>query len=210
MSTLESLNWRYATKSYNQQSVAEDKLNYILEAIRLSPSSSGLQPYKVLVISNRELLKKIQPLAMNQAQVVECSHLLVFASWDKYSEGRLTDTLRKIETGRGMTEGRMDEYKALLLNFYTSKGEDWQANHTARQTYIAAGMAMVAAAEVEVDATPMEGFNNEELDALLELQKEGLKSQIMLPIGYRNADKDWNLTMPKYRKPLEELVLEIR
>ena len=147
---------------------------------------------------------------MNQPQITECSHLLVFASWDKYSEERLDDTFRKVEVGRGMPAHKMDDYKNLLLSMYIPLGESWQANHLARQTYISASMAMVAAAEMGVDSTPMEGFKNTELDKLLGLDTDGLKSQILLPLGYRDSSVDWNLPMPKYRRPLEELVVEIK
>jgi nitroreductase len=210
MDTLKLLNWRYATKRYNGKPISQENLEYILEAARLAPSSSGLQPYKILVISNKELLEKIKPIAMNQAQITECSHVLIFASWDKYTEERLSATFRKIEAGRGMPENKMEDYKNLLLSLYVPRGEEWQANHTARQTYIAATTAMVAAAELEIDTTPMEGFNNSELDKLLNLDQEGLKSQIVLTLGYREAQNDWNVAMPKYRKPKEELIIEIK
>ncbi|MDF7821077.1 nitroreductase family protein [Runella sp. MFBS21] len=209
MNTHEILQWRYATKRYNGQLIPKEKLDYILEAARLAPSSSGLQAYKIFVISEKTLLDKIKVIAMNQPQINECSHLLVFASWDKYSEERLSETFRKVEIGRGMTTNQLEDYKKLLLDLYTPLGETWQANHLARQTYISASMAMVAAAEVGIDSTPMEGFNNAELDQLLELNTYGLKSQILLPLGYRDTVTDWNLPMPKYRRPLEELVVEI-
>ena len=86
MSLLEDLKWRYATKKMNGTKVPQDKLDYILEAARLAPSSSGLQPYKVIVISDKALLEKIKGISWNQSQVTDCSHLLVFAAWDGYTD----------------------------------------------------------------------------------------------------------------------------
>jgi nitroreductase / dihydropteridine reductase len=199
------LNWRYATKSYNGEIVPADKLDYILEAARLAPTSSGLQAFKIFVISNKEIKEKMQPIAMNQAQVVESSHVLVFASWDKYDDERIDDTFVKMTEARGFPTDQANAYKTMLKGHWAVKGEAWQANHTARQTYIAAAMAMAAAAELKVDATPMEGFDNDALDALLNLKEQGLKSQVMVALGYRKPD-DWNTKMPKFRRSKEELI----
>jgi nitroreductase len=208
MELLNWLNWRYATKSYNGEIISTDKLDYILEAARLAPTSSGLQAFKIFVVSNKDLKKKMQPIAMNQAQVAECSHVLVFASWDKYDEARVDDTFVKISEARGFPLEKTEEYKTMLNGFWAAKGEAWQANNTARQTYIAAAMALAAAAELQVDATPMEGFNNELMDDLLNLKEQGLKSQLIVTLGYRNSD-DWNTKMPKFRKSKEELFVHL-
>ncbi|MFN8438649.1 MAG: nitroreductase family protein [Cytophagales bacterium] len=210
MKTLELLKWRYATKKYNGQVVPQEKIDKILEAAKLAPSSSGLQAYKIFVISNKELKEKLQPACMNQAQIVEASHVLVFASWDKYTEERLTETFRKAEAGRGLPPMKMEDYKNILVNMYTPLDEAWQAQHLARQTYISASMAMVAAAELEVDTTPMEGFLNAEVDKILELEKYGLKSQLIVTLGYRDAAADWNASLPKFRRANEELFVEIK
>jgi nitroreductase / dihydropteridine reductase len=208
MELLNWLNWRYATKSYNGEIVPTDKLDYILEAARLAPTSSGLQAFKIFVISNKELKEKMQPIAMNQVQVVESSHVLVFASWDKYDDERIDDTFVKMTTARGFPTDKANEYKTMLKGHWAAKGEAWQANHTARQTYIAAAMAMVAAAELKIDATPMEGFDNDALDAMLNLNEQGLKSQVIVTLGYRN-ENDWNDKMPKFRKTKEDLIVNL-
>ena len=210
MKLIEALNWRYATKKMNGQTVPQEKLDYILEATRLSPSSSGLQPYEIFVISNPELLETIKPFAFNQSQVTDCSHLLVFAAWDGYSLERITKVFDRTVAERGLPADTMDEYKTRLWGMYEPLSKEWHANHAARQAYIALGVAMVAAAEQEVDATPMEGFSADEMDKLLGLKELGLKSAVILPLGYRDAANDWLVNMKKVRTPKEAFITEIK
>lgn len=210
MNLKEVLNWRYATKKMTGDIVPQEKLDYILEAARLAPSSSGLQPYKIIVVNNRELLEKIKPIAYNQNQITECSHLLVFAAWDGYSDERMKNVFDRIVADRGMPAGGMDDYRKRLWGLYEPLGNEWHTKHTARQAYIALGIALIAAAEVQVDATPMEGFLPEEMDKLLGLAEQGLKSVVIMPIGYRDAENDWNAKMTKTRTPMETFVTEIK
>lgn len=206
MSLLEDLSWRYATKKMNGETVPQEKLDYILETTRLAPSSSGLQPYKVIVISDQALLEKIKQIAYQQSQITDCSHLLVFAAWDGYNEARIAKVFNRTTEERGLPQGRMDNYKDLLLNLYASKGDAWQAHHAAKQSYIAFAMAIAAAAEQKVDATPMEGFLPDKLDEMLKLSGTGYTSTLILPLGYRNAEEDWLLNMKKVRAPKDEFI----
>jgi len=210
MKLIDALNWRYATKKMNGQTVPQEKLDYILDATRLSPSSSGLQPYEIFVISNPELLEKIQPIAFNQSQITECSHLLVFAAWDGYSLDRITKVFDRTVAERGIPADAMDAYKERLWGMYEPLPVEWHANHAARQAYIALGIAMAAAAEQQVDATPIEGFSPEELDKLLELKEKGLKSAVILPLGYRDSANDWLVNLKKVRTPKETFITEIK
>lgn len=209
MSLVEDLKWRYATKKMNGESIPQEKLDYILEATRLTPSSSGLQPYRVFVITNPELLEKIKVIANGQSQVTDCSHLLVFASWDGYSSERIGDVFSKIVKERGLASDAMEDYRKSLWGAYKNKGAEWQSTHATKQAYIALGLAMAAAAEQKVDATPMEGFNNAQLDELLELNKYGLKSDLLLPLGYREENGDWLVKLKKYRTEGKEFVIEL-
>lgn len=209
MVLLEALNWRYATKKMNGQVVPQDKLDYILEAARLAPSSSGLQPYRVFVISNKELLEKIKPIAYNQSQITDASHLLVFAAWDGYSLAKIEDIFNKIIAERGLPADAMDDYKKTLWGMYEPLGQEWHANHAARQAYISFGLAIGAAAEQRVDATPIEGFLPPALDELLGLKKLGLKSAVILALGYRDEPNDWLVNMKKVRTPKETFITEI-
>ncbi len=209
MSLVESLEWRYATKKMNGSVVPQEKLDYILEAARLAPSSSGLQPYEVFVITDKETLEKIRPFAFNQSQITDCSHLLVWAAWDSYSLERIEATFHAILTERGLPLTQMDDYKQMLWGMYEPLGKEWHATHAAKQAYISFSMAIAAAAEQKVDATPMEGFVPAEMDKLLGLAEKGLKSVVILPLGYRDAANDWNANLKKVRKPKNEFVTEL-
>jgi len=209
MTLVDNLKWRYATKKMNGQKVPKEKLDYILEAARFAPSSSGLQPYRIFVISNKELLEQIKEFSYNQSQITDCSHLLVWAAWDNYSSERIGSVLSKTALERGLPENSSEDYHKMLWGLYEPLGQEWQKNHSARQAYISFGLAIAAAAEQKVDATPMEGFDPVKLDELLNLNKLGLKSVVILPLGYRAQEGDWLLNLKKVRTPKEEFVTEV-
>lgn len=209
MSLLEDLQWRYATKKMNGAKVPQEKLDYILEAARLAPSSSGLQPYKIIVISDKALLERIKGIAYNQSQITDCSHLLVWAAWDGYSDERISAVFNATLDERGLPRDTMDAYKSVILNLYGPKGQEWQAHHASKQSYISFGLAIAAAAEQRVDATPMEGFVPEQLDELLKLTGTGYKSTVILPIGYREEANDWLVNMKKVRTPKDAFITEM-
>src|SRR6218665_1284454 len=209
MALIDDLQWRYATKKMNGQKIAQDKIDYILEAARFAPSSSGLQPYKVFVITDPEQLKEIRTFAFDQSQITDCSHLLVFAAWDSYSPERIGNVFSRTVKERGLPENAMDDYKNMLWGMYEPLGKEWHAIHSAKQSYIAFGMAIAAAAEQKVDATPMEGFDTVKMDAFLGLDKQGLKSTVILPLGYREENEDWLVNMKKVRTPKEEFITEV-
>ncbi|WP_394675693.1 NAD(P)H-dependent oxidoreductase [uncultured Sphingobacterium sp.] len=210
MALLDTLAWRYATKKYDPtKKVAQEDLDKILEAARMAPSSSGLQQFRVIVITNQELKEKIVPVAWGQQIVADSSHLLVFAGWDSYTDERIDNTFDKMNALRGLPLDTTDEYKNRLKAQLSSLSGEQQAAHAAKQAYIAFGLAIAQAAELGVDATPMEGFSNAELDELLGLDKLGLKSAIMLPLGYRMEEQDWLLKLKKFRLPKEEFLIEL-
>ncbi|MDF2851254.1 MAG: NAD(P)H-dependent oxidoreductase [Sphingobacterium multivorum] len=210
MALLDTLEWRYATKKYDPtKKVAQEDLDKILEAARMAPSSSGLQQFRVIVITNQQLKEKIVPVAWGQQIVADSSHLLVFAGWDRYTDERIDKTFDKMNTLRGLPLDSTDEYKNRLKGQLASFTEEQQAAHAAKQAYIAFGLAIAQAAELGVDATPMEGFSNAELDELLGLDKLGLKSAVMLPLGYRMEEQDWLLKLKKFRLPKEEFLIEL-
>ncbi len=212
MTVLQNMNWRYATKKMDpSKSVAEDKVDRILEAIRLTPTSSGLQPYEVLVITNKDIKEKIQALAWGQSQVVDCSHLIVFAAWDNYTNERINASFDFTIQERGLgTNERTETYRQSLLTNYPPRGPEVNFQHTAKQTYIALGVAMLAAADEQVDSTPMEGFDPNALDELLGLRAKGLRSVTILPLGYRDTDNDWLLPLKKVRRPRASFVTIIK
>lgn len=206
MELLNALEWRYASKKMNGQPVPEEKVERILEAIRLAPSSMGLQPYSVLVITDPEIKKQILPVANNQHQIVDSSHLLVFAAWDKITPEHVDDYVTLTASTRNVPLESLEQFKNILVSM---SRRPQQENHewAARQSYIAFATAIAAAAEERVDATPMEGFNNAALDELLGLKAKGLKSITLLPLGYRDAENDWLAKFPKVRRQKENLFI---
>jgi nitroreductase/dihydropteridine reductase len=210
MSLLEKLNWRYASKAMNGQVVPQEKVNNIIEAARLAPTSSGLQPFEVYVITNPDVKEKIKAAAFNQSVVTDCSHLLVFAAWDTYTAERINHMFDLTNEKRGFTNEGFEAYRKNLLANYTAKSAEDNHQHAAKQAYIAFGMSLAAAAFEGVDATPMEGFNPSAVDEILGLKEKGLKSTLLLPLGYRDVEKDWLAGLVKVRKSYQDFVTEIK
>lgn len=210
MALLQDLEWRYATKKYDSnKKVSQEDVDKIVEAARLAPTSSGMQQFRVLVISTQELKEKIVGIAHGQQIVADASHVLVFAAWDQYTEERI-DSIFKITTvERGLPGDRFVDYTNRLKAVYLEQSPEQNFTHTAKQAYIGFALSIAQAAELKVDATPMEGFDSEKLDELLDLPAKGLKSVLMLPIGYRDEEGDWLLPMKKVRNTKEEFVQEI-
>ena len=206
MSFLDKLNERYAAKAMNGQAVPQEKIDTILEAVRLAPTSSGLQPFEVFVITNKEIKSKIKEIAWNQSQVTDCSHLLVFAAWDNYTEDRINYMFDLTNEIRGFKNEGWENYRQMLLDAYPKRNAETNFEHAARQTYIAFMAAITQATYEGLDSTPMEGFDSEALDEMLALRDKGLRSTLLLPIGYKDIEKDWLAKLEKVRKPMDELV----
>jgi nitroreductase / dihydropteridine reductase len=206
MELIDKLNWRYAAKAMNGEKVSQEKLDNILEAARLAPTSSGLQPFEILVITNPEIKEQIKAVAWKQSVVTDCSHLLVFAAWDTYTPERINKMFDLTNEIRDTKNEGWENYRQQLLNIYPQKDAEENFIHASKQAYIAFGVAIVAAAFEKVDTTPIEGFDPAAVDKILELRKNGLRSVVLLPVGYRNADKDWLVNLTKVRKSKEDLV----
>ncbi|PZU89180.1 MAG: NAD(P)H-dependent oxidoreductase [Shinella sp.] len=208
---LEKLNWRYATKKMDPSKVVpQEKVERILEAIRLAPTSSGLQPYEVLVVTNPDVRAKIQEIAWNQTQVTEGSHLLVFAAWDNYTPDRINGMFDLVNEERGFKNEGWEAYRQRLLSLYPPRDEKVNFEHAARQAYIGFGIGLTAAAFEGVDATPMEGFDPDKLDEILGLRERGLRSVTIMPIGYRQEDGDWLVNLKKVRRSKDDFVIEVK
>ncbi|MBX9886862.1 MAG: NAD(P)H-dependent oxidoreductase [Flavobacteriaceae bacterium] len=210
MSILEALNWRYATKKMNGKAVPQEKVDLILEAARLAPSSSGLQPYKVIVITDPDLKQTLLEHSFNQSQVIDSSHLLVFAAWDTYTEDRINDVFLRTHKERGTPPESTAEYQKMLIDTYVPRTEEVNFNHAARQAYLGFGIALAEAAAQKVDATPMEGFDNAAYDKILGLDEKGLKSVAIMPLGYRDETGDWLVNLKKVRLPKSEFIIEFK
>ena len=208
MALLDDLKWRYATKAYDSTKKVDQKdVDKIIEAARLAPTSSGLQQFRVMVITNQELKERIVPIAMDQQNIAQCSHLLVFVAWDKYTEKRIDDIYNYTTDQRGLPRGRFDSYTNKLKSLYLPQNAEENFAHTARQAYIGLGLALAQAAELKVDSTPMEGFDNNALDELLDLRSKGLRSVVLMPLGYRDNTNDWLVKMKKVRIPKDNFVI---
>ncbi|WP_088185671.1 NAD(P)H-dependent oxidoreductase [Sphingobium sp. Z007] len=207
---IDRLNWRYATKKMNpDKAVPEDKVERILEAVRLAPTSSGLQPFEVIVVTNKAIREQIRAIAWDQAQVVDASHLLVFAAWDNYTADRINHMFDLVNDERGIRNEGFEAYRQQLLGSYPQRDAQTNFEHAARQVYVGLGIALTAAAFEEVDATPMEGFDPDALDAILDLRARGLRSVVMMPLGYRADEGDWLVNLKKVRRATADFVSRV-
>ena len=207
---LQDLQWRYATKKMDpSKAVPQEKVDRIVEAVRLTASSSGLQPYEVFVVTNPELRAQIKPHAWNQAQVTDCSHLLVFAAWDNYTVERINHMFDLVNTVRGFKNEGWEAYRQQILATYPQRDAETNYQHAARQAYIGVGTALIAAAQEKVDSVPMEGFDPAKVDEILGLTARGLRSVVILPLGYRAGEGDWLQNLEKVRRPQDEFVTEV-
>lgn len=206
MELIDKMNWRYAAKAMNGEVVPQEKIDRIIEAARLAPTSSGLQPFEIIVVTNQAVKEEIKAIAWNQSVVADCSHLLVFAAWDNYTPERINKMFDLTNEVRGFSNEGWENYRKMLLNSYTNREADVNFNHAAKQAYIAFSLAVVAAAFEGVDSTPMEGFDADALDKILGLREKGLRSSVILPVGYRKVEGDWLVNLPKVRKSTEDFV----
>jgi len=207
MSLLDSLKWRYAVKRMNGNKIPEATMNTILEATKLAPSSFGLTPYNIIVIENEETRKKLQPHFYNQPQVGESSALVIFATWNSITEKEVAAYMQEIAEERGVPVESLNDFAGYIngsiKNLTTEQLQIWAA----KQTYIALGFALVAAATEEIDATPMEGFKPDAVDEALGLKELGLHSAVAVTLGYRDAANDYLSGAKKVRRASEKLII---
>ena len=206
---LENQNWRYATKKFDAaKKITTEDLNTLKEAIRLSSSSYGLQPYKVIIVENPELRAKIQPSAWGQSQIVEASHLIIFANETNVNDTTIDSYLKNISETRNTPIEALTGYGDFMKSKISTLPEDVKNIWTAKQTYLALGNLLNAAAELKIDATPMEGFVPAEVNEILGLEKLGLNAALIATLGYRH-DEDATQHYKKVRKSNEELFITL-
>ena len=207
---IDRLNWRYATKKMDPaKAVPDEKVARIVEAARLAPTSSGLQPYEIIVVKDPAVRERIRAVAWNQAQITDGSHLLVFAAWDNYTAERINHMFDLTNEIRGFRNEGWENYRQMLLTTYPQRDAEANYQHAARQAYIGVGAALIAAAFEEVDATPMEGFESAGVDEILGLRARGLRSVVVIPLGYRQPEGDWLVSLQKVRRPVDQFVSEV-
>jgi nitroreductase / dihydropteridine reductase len=211
MDIIQSLNWRYAAKRMTGEKLPAQDLQTILDAIRLSASSYGLQPFNVLVIENEDLRKQLQPLAYGQAQIVESSHVLVFAAWNSVSEAHVDEYLQAYSDTSGMPVEKLLAFglKDRMMQAIVSLPQNEQYHWAAKQAFIGLGTGIIAAASLEIDATPMEGFMAAKVDELLGLPEKNLRSVALFALGYRDNANDFMAKTPKHRRNEEKFFIKI-
>ena len=205
---LEALHWRYATKKMSGKQIPQEKLDHVLEAIRLAPSSFGLTPYSVVLVQDKDVQAKLLPHCYNQSQIVDASALLIFAPWKNINVEQVDAYMKEIaETRNVPVEALNDFSNAIKGKINHSTIEDL---HTwaSKQAYIALGFGLAAAAVEKIDSTPMEGFNPDGVNEVLGFQEKGLHASCILALGYRDTEKDFLASATKVRRKKEALFIE--
>lgn len=206
---IESANWRYATKKFDAtKKVSEHDLNLLKEAIRLSSSSFGLQPYKVIIVENDELRSQLQPASWGQSQLVDASHVLVFANILNFGDDEIDDYIHHVAHTRALPKEAVEGYGNFMKSKVSLMSEEQRNVWTSKQTYLALGNLLNAAAELRIDVTPMEGFEPEKVNEILGLNEMGLNASLIATIGYRH-EEDGNQFLAKVRKPAEQLFITL-
>jgi nitroreductase len=208
MRLIEALQWRYAVKKMNGNKIPADKLNTIIDATRLAPSAFGLTPYTIIVVEDEETRKKLQPAFYNQSQIVDGSAVIIFAAWNGITEKEVGEYMEDIAEQRAVPVESLNEFAGYingsLKNLTAEQARVWAD----KQTYLALGFSLVAAASEQVDATPMEGFSPDAVDAVLGLKELGLHSVVALTLGYRDAANDYLVNAKKVRRTHDKLVIK--
>ena len=209
MDIIEKLEWRYATKKFDSsKKLSQDKLLTLKKAFNLTATSFGLQTIKLLIIENKDIRKPLVEYSFNQKQVHEASHLLIICIQKNIVQEDVDTYYNNIKQIRNTPDTILDSYRKDLIEYMGNKSLKERLQWSKNQAYIALGNLMTVCAIETIDACPMEGFNPTKYDEILGLDKKGLKSVLLLPIGYR-ADDDIFSEFKKVRKPLEEAVIEI-
>ena len=208
MKLLDALQWRYAVKKMNGTKVPAEKLETIIEATRLAPSGFGLTPYSIIVVEDEETRKKLQPAFYNQSQVVDGSAVIVFAAWNNVSEKEIAEYMQEIADQRGVSIDSLKDFSVVINGSFKNKTPEQARVWADKQTYLALGFSLVAAAAEEIDATPMEGFVPDAVDEILGLKALGLHSTVALTLGFRDAANDYLVNAKKVRRTTDKLVIK--
>jgi len=203
---LDQMNWRYAVKKFDQtKKLTEDQIHFLLESTDLSATSFGLQPYRVLLIENSEVRAKLSPAAYHQSQITEASHLVLFAASTNLDDAYVDRFVDLIAKTRNIPHESLHEYTGAMKHHVSSKDLAARISWSARQAYIGLGTLLETAALLHIDACPMEGFNAEEFDTILDLRSKNLTTLAVVALGYRSENDSFQ-HYKKVRLPLEEFV----
>ncbi|GEQ86119.1 NAD(P)H-dependent oxidoreductase [Patiriisocius marinistellae] len=204
-----ALKWRYATKKFDSaQKISEAKLNILKESFNLTATSYGLQPLKLLVISDPKIKESLVPPTMNQVQVKDCSHVLVLCTETEISKNHIESYFKNVEKIRRTPSEILKPFEIFLIDSFSEKPKEEIQIWAAKQAYLAMGNLLTVCAIEEIDACPIEGFDPAAYDSLLELNKIGLQSVLVLAVGYR-AEDDMFSAMKKVRRGVKNVVIEM-
>ncbi|MFA9390193.1 MAG: NAD(P)H-dependent oxidoreductase [Prolixibacteraceae bacterium] len=205
MELIKNLEWRYATKIFDSsKKVKNEELVQLKEAIRLSVSSYGLQAYKVLVIENSEIREKLREVSWGQPQITDSSQLFVFCNYTGVDENVVADYIKLVANSKGLDVKNLAEFGGMLNGAMSSRSNEQIQNWTAKQTYIALANLLSAAAELKIDACPMEGFDVAKYNEILGLTEKGLSASVIAAVGYRSSE-DQHQFDSKVRKSAADL-----
>lgn len=208
MDTIESLQWRYATKQFDSKKrLTQEDLNTILNAINLAPSSYGLQPFNVIVVEDPSIKEKLKPVAYNQGQITDASQIIIFAANNNISDTHIDAFLKRISKTTGAPLEALAEYKSMMKSKINTSTPDELFAWASKQCYIALGFLLTTCAQMNIDACPMEGFEPDKFDDILNLKERNLNSVVIATVGYRSSEDKYQLS-PKVRKELNELVIK--
>lgn len=209
MDTIKQLQWRYATKKFDaNKTLTDKKLNILKQAFNLTATSFGLQTLSLVIVKNKTLRENLKPHSYNQSQVVNASHLLVICIQEDILKSDVNTYYSNIKTIRNTPENILKPYREQLIAMMENKTLEQRQAWSRNQAYIALGNLMTVCAMENIDACPMEGFIPEKYDDILQLNKKGLKSVLILPVGYR-AEDDMFSTLKKVRKSIDQTIIEI-
>lgn len=208
-STIEKLNWRYATKKFDsRRKLSPEKLNVLKHTFNLTATSYGLQPVKMIIVSNPDLKEKLMPLTYNQPQVRDASHVLILCVESEIDTAFIIDHFKRVEDTRNTSREILDRFEQNLVEIFDgwdkAQIKQWMIN----QLYLTLGALLSVCAVEKIDSCPMEGFLPEEYDKLLGLDALGLESVIVLPVGYRD-ESDFFISLKKVRRGVNELIVEM-
>lgn len=208
MKLIEDLKWRYATKKFSNKKVSKEDIETIVEAINLSASSLGMQTYRLFVIEDQALKKKLGEGSFN-TQIADSSHLLVFAAFDSIRKETIENYIQFVANEREQPVQELREFKNNISSYLLPRTDEENFIWSSKQAYIGLGTGLIAAAHLKIDATPMEGFDSEKFDDLLGLKEKNLKSVVLLALGYRNPESDMLANLKKVRIPKQEFATTI-
>ncbi len=210
MNLLKNLEWRYATKKFDpERKVSPADLDKLKKAVQLSVSSYGLQLYKVLIIEDEAIRSKLKPVSWDQNQISDASHLFVFCNYTVIKSEDIDAYMQLTAERRVLDIGKLAVYGDFVKKKLDEKSDQEKRNWLERQPYLALGNLLTACAELKIDACPMEGFEPEEYNSILNLKERGLNACVIATVGYRHPE-DRSQNLSKIRKPFRLLFEEYR